>query len=353
MINEAAKTDCAEVIPRFVPEGQVPLVALEGTAYECGRQYGEIVQERYPGYMVYLDQAPLWRDLPCDVLKLFEDRAGFVLDIYRGLRDVMGDAPSQLGVVPQSQCSSFAVHGGLTLDGERITGQTKDTVAASARLYIVLRIRMTDGPSILVLAYPGEVLGYGMWSTGMSVFRNSVHSSAESDRGLTMEQWGLLALAGDTTEDAAELARQYGVSGSGNVLIADRNGDSSSVEFNVGGVEVIPARDGISVHTNHPLGTSTLPHEKFPDENRRDDSYIRCEQLESLLRAERGRLTAQKAMMILADHSCYPQGLCRHKMGTVDYCTTAAVVAEPASGKLHVTRGNPCCNWPTTYTLTP
>ena len=31
---------------------------------------------------------------------------------------------------------------------------------------------------------------------------------------------------------------------------------------------------------------------------------------------------------------------------------TAAVVAEPTTGRLHVVRGNPCCNRPVTYSLT-
>ena len=43
--------------PRAVPEGTVPLIAVEGTAHECGRQYGQIVLEKYPGYRRYLDTA--------------------------------------------------------------------------------------------------------------------------------------------------------------------------------------------------------------------------------------------------------------------------------------------------------
>ena len=71
-----------------------------------------------------------------------------------------------------------------------------------------------------------------------------------------------------------------------------------------------------------------------------------------LLNAERGRLTAQRALMCLADHSRYPRGICRHMVGkSVGMGTTAAVVAEPARGRLHVVRGNPCCNPAVIYEL--
>ena len=54
--------------------------------------------------------------------------------------------------------------------------------------------------------------------------------------------------------------------------------------------------------------------------------------------------------MCLADHSRYPRGICRHIVGErTDMGTSAAVVAEPAKGRLHVVRGNPCCNWPVSY----
>jgi hypothetical protein len=56
-------------------------------------------------------------------------------------------------------------------------------------------------------------------------------------------------------------------------------------------------------------------------------------------------------MMCFADHSHYPLGICRHIDGVDIGCTTAAVVVEPTRGLLHVTRSNPCANWPVTYTL--
>lgn len=84
----------------------------------------------------------------------------------------------------------------------------------------------------------------------------------------------------------------------------------------------------------------------------RENSRYRMHGLWDLLDAERGRLTPQRAMMLLADHTYYPQGICRHWIdGDPRSETVAAAVAEPTLGRLHVVRGQPCCNWPVTYTV--
>jgi hypothetical protein len=301
---------------------------------------------------------PPWRSLPADVRRLFEQRAPYVLDVYRGLDDATGaatSAPASASSLPADRsagCTSFGVAGSVTFDGQPISGQTKDTPIESAMLYIVLRMRIQGGPTILVLAYPGEILGYGLWSTGMSIFRNSLWSRDGQMKGLTMEQWGPLALACKSVDEAAELALRHGVSTVGNFLISDATGQSVSVESNAGGVSIVPTRDGIATHANDPVGEKTAPLAYHAVPLKLEDSRYRMARLWELLDGERGRLTAQRAMMCLADHSHYPLGICRHIVDVEpDFCTTAAVVVEPARGLLHVTRSNPCANWPVTYTL--
>jgi hypothetical protein len=352
-VAHGSLSEAASAIPkagRAVPEGVVPLVAVEGTAYECGYQYGRIVREKYPGYRRYLDQARDWKAITPEVKTLFERQAPYILDVYRGLMDADKTGPQSNIATEETGCSSFGVSGDITLDGEPISGQTKDTVLESAYLYIVLRMRIKDGPVILVLAYPGEILGYGLWSTGMSIFRNALYSTADAAKGLTMVQWGLLALAGKTTEQAGELAKKFGIQQAGNCLISDGAGKSLSVEFNAGGVSLVPAQDGIATHANHPVGRETALFYGSQPEIQISSSCFRMSRLRELLNNERGRLTAQKAMSALADHEKYPFGLCRHLVDK-DISTTAGVIAEPTKGKLHVVRGNPCCAWPVTYNI--
>ena len=203
-------------IPRQVPPGTVPLLAVEGTAYDCGREYGEIVRERYPFYTNYRERRAWWTELAPEVRALYEQRAPHLFDLLQGLSDGIGPptapAPTPTPAPAPEGCTSFGVSGSVTLDGEPFSGQTKDTQTHSAYRYVVLRMRIKDAPTILVLAYPGEVLGYGMWSTGMSIFRNSLYSQAGAEQGLPMATWGLLMLAGSSVHDGLDLARRFGVS---------------------------------------------------------------------------------------------------------------------------------------------
>jgi len=339
-------------MPDTLTSDPAPLVSVEGTAYDCGREYAAIVRERWPDYRIYLDMALEWTSLSGKVKKLFDARAPHLLDLYRGYCD---DAGPGAGTAPPahepSLCTSFGVSGRATLDARPLSGQTKDTAAESADLYIVLRIRMKDAPTILVLAYPGEILGYGMWSTGMTIFRNSLHSSAGAEHGLSMVQWGLLALAGSTVDEAVDLAHAQGIAESGNVLLSDNAGKSAAVEFNAGGVSVLHAENGINVHANHPVGPETIPFGKPTGDTWHEDSLGRMARLADRLHAERGRLTAHKALHCLADHDRFPWGICNHAPAdrTPYTLTTAAVIADPQAGQLHVVRGSPCANWPVTY----
>jgi hypothetical protein len=220
-------------------------------------------------------------------------------------------------------------------------------------------MRIKDAPTILVHTYPGEFLGMmGFWSTGTSIFSNSLYSQEEATRGFTSTQWGCLALAGTSAQAAAELAEGHGIRGAGNCLVSDADGNSMSVEHNGGGISIVPAKEGIATHANHPEGAKTAPRElkDYATEGLtagdREDSRYRMHGLWTQFNAERGRVSAQKAMQILADHSCYPVGVCSHMhAGDPERGTTAAIVAEPRRELLHATRGNPCCNWPSTFEM--
>jgi isopenicillin-N N-acyltransferase like protein len=344
----------SEIIPRQTLEGFIPLFSFEGDAHECGLEYTTTMLEKYPHYTRYFHQTrQQWAKPDRNIIKLFEKHAPHVIELYSAILEALKniDLPPS-STTPPEQCTSFGVDPELTLDNIPISGQTKDTGIDSIPLYMVLRMRIKDAPSILVLAYPGEILGYGFWSTGMSIFRNSLHSSAGSPSGLTMEQWGLLALAQNNIQDAIELALKHGIKDTGNILISDKTGASASVEFNVAGVNVIESQNGISTHTNHPVGPDTSKYEKYPDPLEQQNSRFRMTRLRELIESERVRLTAQKAFSLLANHDGYPRGICRHRIGQkTTSCTTAAVIAEPTKGLLHCSRGNPCANWPRSYCM--
>jgi hypothetical protein len=240
-----------------MPEGSIPLIDLQGAAYDCGRQYAEIVLQRYPGYRLNLDCTWYWRDLPAAEKKLVEQRAPHLLDLYRGLSDVAGPPQSDPAKPPPARpregCTSFSLSGAATLDGCPISGQTRDTPPDRVNRYIVLRLQITGAPSILAVGYPGEVMCCGFWTTGMSLFRNALYSAPSSTTGMHYTLMTILMLACHSVDEVIELVTKYGRRDKGNTLLSDSAGRSVSIETNAGGQGLIREIDGVNVHANHPL----------------------------------------------------------------------------------------------------
>lgn len=344
---------------RLAPEGVIPLVEIEGSAYECGKEYAKFTAKNYPGYRLYLDMAYEWQSLDPELKYLVDDRAPYLFDLHRGIWEEAGPPQKALSPSPSTSsepkagCTSFGIAGKQTVDGYPLSGQTKDTPIDRIELYIILRMRIEEGPTLLILCYPGETMGYGIWSTGMSLYRNDLYSTAGRTSGISHKMWGMLTLAGSSIDESIELANRFGLIDYGNSLIMDSKGKCASIEWNAGGINVLYAEDGICTHANHPIGPETSQYLGV-DGPELDCSVHRTFGLRKKLLAERGRLTPQLLLSILSDHTEYPNGgICRHRdeTGVTDTVTTAAVITEPTRGKLHVVRGNPCSNWPVTYTM--
>jgi hypothetical protein len=135
------------------------------------------------------------------------------------------------------------------------------------------------------------------------------------------------------------------------MTVADPTGRGVGLELCQGEVEVIEGRAGLYAHGNHTV-SAKLKHrvtDKDRDEERGGASAHRQSRLYELMEQNRGRLTPQLMFQNLSDHANFPLSICSHR--SEEYHTSAAVVVEPSRGLLHVTRGAPCQNWPTTYRL--
>jgi isopenicillin-N N-acyltransferase-like protein len=336
---------------REFPEGHIPLVDVEGTAYEAGIMLGytwedtfKLEAQRWPA-----GSRPWWMDKR--FRKLISRHAPHLPDIYRGMAKGAGVPEDRIStpVAPEtSSCTSFAIQPAATLDGHPISGQTKDTGGSRCFRYQVLRLKLKVAPSALTLTYPGWLFGHGFVAGGCSVFRNSLYVK-KGDGMLPYFVWGVLALHCKTVEEAAELAKKHGVQEPAHCTVADEHGGIAGLEMGKGGVAVIKPRKGIYTHANAVVSGKPIIRHQKEDEHYLGDSLHRQERLRLRLEADRGRLTAQLAYMALCDHDGYPRSVCRHE--SLNSLTTAAVVVEPTRGLLHVSRGAPCRNWPQTYCL--
>ena len=304
---------------RLAPEGVIPLVDFEGSAYECGKAYAKFTMKNYPGYREYLDMAYDWTSLDPEFKSVVDERTPYLLDLHRGIWEEAGppqkplESHSSNSRASIDDCTSFGIAGDQTVDGYPLSGQTKDTPLDRIDLYIVLRMRIEKGPTLLILCYPGETLGYGIWSTGMSLYRNNLYSTAGREGGMSFKDWGMMTLAASSIDESIELVNRFGLKNFGNCLIMDGKGKSASIEWNAGGIDVLPAENGICTHANHPIGPATSPYLGV-DGSELSCSVHRTFGLRKKLIAERGRLTPQLVLSILSDHTDYPNGgICRHR----------------------------------------
>ena len=338
---------------RAFAEGLVPLLDVEGSAYEAGLMLGDAwapTLKHMAGQASTTRSSPWWMTRP--FAGLVSRHAPHLPDLYRGMARAARLPEKSVGITPPAEgsdeCTSFAVGPHVTLDRRPISGQTKDTPDNRVFRYVVLRLKIKDAPSALTLTYPGRLFGHGFVSGGCAVFRNSLYAGRAEGK-LPYEVWGLLALHCRTVDQAVELARRYGVNEAAHCTIADDDGVVVGIEMSRGGLSVLKSTRGVYTHANHVASGRRLRQYESYEQPERQCSVLRESRLRERLETERGRLTAQSAYAALCDHAGYPASICRHRSRGFD--TTAAVVAEPTRGLLHVTRGAPCQNWPKTYRL--
>jgi len=337
---------------RYCAEGAVPLIDVEGTAQECGRYLGYVWAEqlRHAAARCPANSRPFWTDKRFG--KLVSNRAPHLPQIYQAMAKGAGVPEDQIATRAPAEdpgCTSFAIQPQATHDGIPISGQTKDTPVSRIFQYQVLRMKMSDAPSALTLTYEGWLFGHGFVEGGCSIFRNSLYAG-DGDGLLSYAVWGLLVLHCESVDQVIKMTRDHGVHFGFHATVADEHGGIVGVELTRDGAAFLKPKRGIYTHANAVVANKrSARHEKCGPLFKRKDSLHRQTRLHDRLAEQRGRLTAQLALMAMVDHDGYPTSLCRHQGPQAT--TGAAVVVEPTRGALHVTRGSPCQNWPHSYRL--
>jgi len=350
----------------------LPRIEVRGAPFEIGLQYGQKARPRIRRHFanqhsLMAARSPVdpdwWRRAVHKQLASYEEFAPYFVDEMHGLargadlafeeilllnvRDELTPAPR---AAPADACTSFGCHGALTLSGGPILGQTKDTAAISPDLYVVLAMRQQGRPDLLQMPYAGELGVFGLSSTGMSAFGNSIYVRGRATGRLPWSLFRRLVLEAGSVDEVLALVHRHGVQTAGNLTIGDASGRAVAIEVTDHGAGIVEAEDGILVHANHICSPGLVCCEDYT-EPERSASHARQARLRELLAAERGRLTAPLAVAALTDHANYPRSICRHASGLTDIRTTAALVVEPAAGLVHIVRGQVCQGWPATYSL--
>lgn len=332
---------------------QFPFIEITGSTRDCGEQLGEHWRDAFHQFAapngIWHRGKPWWRE--SFYQKLINQFAPHLPDLFIAIARGAGLPEKAIGTrcLPAPDgCTSFAIHPAQTLEKTVLCGQTKDTPASRLNQYRILSLKPNDAPAMLTLTYPGWLFGHGFVAGGCAIFRNSLFTEPAQGR-LSYAMWGLLALHCSHVEEAVDLAMRHGVVTAAHCTLTDCTGGIAGLEIAKDGPRQLFHENGIYVHTNHILsGAGLAPAEKI-DRDYLADSKFRRQRLQESLTTNAPNLTPRLVFHALANHETYPHGLCNH--ATADYQTTAAVVAEPARGRLHVTCGPPCENAPITFSL--
>lgn len=332
--------------------GSMPLLAFEGSVADCGYALGcawrEALQVQCPAMAE--DRTQPWWEAPA-VRRLVSRYAPHLPTLFEAMaRGAEMPVERLVPLGPTADgCTTFAIASQHTAEGIPLCGQTKDTPLDRKYRFQVLRLRFHDAPGLLTLTYPGWLFGHGFAEGGCALWRNSLNTTARP-AGLPLAVWGLLATHCPGVDDVVEMTLEHGIDTSCHTTVADMHGGIAGLECTDGGIDVLESENGIYVHANAVRGSEALRATEVDlDTFSRQDSVFREHRFRELVEHQQKKITPHGLMEVLSDHQNHPCGICRHQSELAE--TTAAVVAEPTRGTLHIVRGNPCSNRPISIRL--
>jgi isopenicillin-N N-acyltransferase-like protein len=213
-----------------------------------------------------------------------------------------------------------------------------------------------DRPAVLLWTFGGQIGYHGLNAAGVAHFANSLGGGPAWRFALPHYPVKRMMLEQQSLDGVLELLGRVPVCSSGNYVLCDGAGRIGNVELTPEGFALLEDEAGYLVHTNHFLcGPYRCPAN---DAASVPDSFPRLRRMRKLVAGQLGRLTVENLKTILADHEGQPTAICRHPHNGPDHSsvsargrTVASLIAEPAEGRLHVSRGNPCQADYATYTL--
>jgi hypothetical protein len=343
-----------------------PLFCAVGSHRELGRQHGEQAAEQIRGFLEYLAASmglsrESMRSRASKFQPLFEKVCPHLLEEVHGLAEGAKVSPAdalvvqlrgELAQLPEGACTTFVVSGRGTAHGETLIGQTSDTPPELMQFAYVLDLQPVDRPQLLMWTF-GGMLGYhGINRHEVGHFANALGGGPAWSFALSHYPLKRMILEQRTLDDVVSLMRRVRVCSNGNYVLCDGEDRILDVELTSAGPNALnETGDGYFAHANHFLCS---PH-ACPENHAKSlpDSFRRQDRVTELISAKFGSLTVEDFKAILSDHDGRPTSICRHshdgpKPGhsMLDHRgqTVAAIVAEPARGRMHVSRGNPCEN---------
>lgn len=361
----------------------IPLIEARGTPREVGRQIGEAgrdlvarglaaYEQRFPVLagisfaeaiqlaQAYLRPAESYVPQAVDQIRGLAEGANAPFEALFALNcseeftcraDVVwpraeGDAPRGAASAPE-HCTSIGVVAG----GRVVAGHNEDWYPEDVDGLVVRKVTLDDGTRYLSVGAAYDLPMTGITSNGISSAANTVYYRDERV-GVPNNCLLVGVLQQPDLEHVRDLIVDAPRARGSNYLLCDARGRIWDIETTAERWAFIDG-GGRFAHANHYVSSELAPGDASQSEGSPKRSARAGELLAAGVAA--GADPVALAMSVLRDHADAPLSICAHwDDGDPDEdqsVTTASMVWEPAEGRVHIARGQPCSSEYVTYAL--
>jgi len=359
----------------------LPVIDLQGTAYDGGVQHGRIAADLIGRNLeIYYDRFQRETRLPPQEVRDRAMRYLAVIDardpeygqamrgVSKGAKLPLADIAvlnaryeilySQYSTINQGEeaslmvdgCTAFAVTPEASADGHLYLGQNWDWFPQVEG--VIVRVRRPDGFTLAAFTEAGIVGGkIGMNSRGIGLVINGLLSNKDDWQRLRtpfhVRTWQILQA--QTLDDAAAVVTRESRSCSANFLLGQANGTARvmNIEAAPDAVCTLQPRGGTLAHANHFEDPDALQVWQ-PLAEDRTTTYQRGARMQELLKSGKvaGTLGTQGLQNVLRDHGGHPDSVCRHPNPRLPeeqrVETVVSVLEDLTARKFYVAGGTPC-----------
>lgn len=352
---------------------QIKMVEITGKPYDRGQEYGVKVRDSIGRlidmfFSIYTETYKLSKEQVLrrgsKYIPFIEDYSPEIAEEIKGIAEGSGRELQEVTMLVSyyeiydrlafgSACTSFAISGKATADGNTYMGQNWDDDLNwywNGEMPFLLKVKRDSGPNLLAYTYPGIPAGAGVNSEGIALCWNTMHCE---DHKLGVPTYVILTevLHQKRIGDALGAIIRADRAESFNFVLADGNGEIYDVEATPSDIDIFYS-DKYLGHANHFLSTK-LSIKKDLIVSFLPDTVVRSNRMNKLLNEKCGSFDLKKATELLKDHTNYPKSICRHPAPgeAFQMVTFDSFVIAPAKKEMWLSHGNPCQNVFDRYTV--
>ncbi len=306
----------------------VPLLEIQGTARERGRQQGEGAQvqilralDRYREVLPHVMSCS-WEAGIREARKFLPYAEEVFPEFVEEIRGIAEGANVPFHEVwtlncyeglPDSRqqiwgCTSVAVRDDQTANGHVLMAHNEDWHTVDRDSVYLIRARPDDGPPFIGMTYGPLLVNIGLNAEGIGVAIDSVYPT-DSGVGVPRILSSRSVLNAKTIGQAIRACVPKLRAGGYNYLLADPNGELYGVETSATTHDITYGEDGWLVHTNHYLSAKMRSMEQ---PGTYAASHVSLNRARRLLRQQLGQVTVESLQVVLRDHVNFPNSICLH-----------------------------------------